>query len=227
MSTRSALIVWGGWDGHEPDKVADLFREILEGESFDVTVESTLDAFLDVDRLNALSLIVPVWTMGTITHEQRDPVCRAVAEHGVGIAGCHGGMCDSFRNDTEWQFMTGGQWVAHPGNDGVEYTVEIDRTKDHPITRGLPDMAIKSEQYYMHVDPAVEVLASTAFPTPGVDGPHVKNPCRMPVVWTKWYGNGRVFYNALGHHRDVLEPETPREIMRRGFLWAARGVGLE
>ncbi|MEJ5170432.1 MAG: ThuA domain-containing protein [Fimbriimonadales bacterium] len=223
---KSALIVWGGWDGHEPDKVADLFREILVGEGFQVEVSDTLDAFRDAEKLAGLSLIIPVWTMGSIQPEQEQPVLRAVAEHGVGIAGCHGGMCDAFRLNTEWQFMTGGQWVAHPGNDGVRYTVNINRANPHPITDGLPDFEVVSEQYYLHVDPAVNVLATTDFPTPGVDGPHVENPCKMPQVWTKKYGKGRVFYTALGHHRDVLEPETPREICRRGFLWAAKGVGL-
>ncbi len=223
---KSALIVWGGWDGHEPDKVADLFREILVGEGFEVEVADTLDAFRDAEKLAGLSLIIPVWTMGSIQPEQEQPVLRAVAEHGVGIAGCHGGMCDAFRLNTEWQFMTGGQWVAHPGNDGVRYTVNINRANPHPITDGLPDFEVVSEQYYLHVDPAVNVLATTDFPTPGVDGPHVENPCKMPQVWTKHYGEGRVFYTALGHHRDVLEPETPREICRRGFLWAAKGVGL-
>ncbi|HCD99582.1 MAG TPA: hypothetical protein DER07_00900 [Armatimonadetes bacterium] len=223
---KSALIVWGGWDGHEPDKVADLFREILVGEGFEVEVADTLDAFRDAEKLAGLSLIIPVWTMGSIQPEQEQPVLRAVADHGVGIAGCHGGMCDAFRLNTEWQFMTGGQWVAHPGNDGVRYTVNINRSNPHPITDGLPDFEVVSEQYYLHVDPAVNVLATTDFPTPGVDGPHVGNPCKMPQVWTKTYGKGRVFYTALGHHRDVLEPETPREICRRGFLWAAKGVGL-
>src|ERR1043166_8597196 len=125
MPARSALIVWGGWDGHEPDKVAHLFEEILKAEDFAVEVADSLDAFVDAEKMSGLNLIIPVYTMSTITAEQRDPVIHAVRDHGVGIAGCHGGMCDSFRQDTEWQFMTGGQWVAHPGNDGVEYTVRI------------------------------------------------------------------------------------------------------
>src|SRR3954470_20161599 len=114
MAGKSALIVWGGWDGHEPEKVASFFEGILKGEGFDVEVQNTLDAFIDAEKLAGLSLIVPIHTMGTITAEQRDSVVNAVAEHGVGLAGCHGGMCDAFRQDTEWQFMTGAQWVAHP-----------------------------------------------------------------------------------------------------------------
>jgi type 1 glutamine amidotransferase len=104
----------------------------------------------------------------------------------------------------------------------VKYQVEIVRSASHPITDGLPDFEVVSEQYYLHVDPGVQVLASTRFPAPGVEGPHTKNPCQMPVVFTKWYGNGKVFYNALGHHRDVLEKPEPRELMRRGFLWASK-----
>ncbi len=222
MSTRSALIVWGGWDGHEPEKVADLFATLLRGEEFDVEVSDTLDSFLDGERLKSLHLIVPVWTMGQISAEQCGGVLAAV-ESGVGLAGCHGGMCDSFRESTDWQFMTGGQWVAHPGNDGVEYLVEIRRDVLHPITEGIGDFTVKSEQYYMHVDPAVQVLATTRFPTPGADGPHSPNgPVQMPVVWTKRWGKGRVFYTSLGHQRDVLESAPVPELLRRGLLWAAK-----
>ncbi|RYG44680.1 hypothetical protein EON79_14390 [bacterium] len=226
MSDRRALIVFGGWDGHDPVGVADFFAGLLRGEGFETELSDTLDAFLDADKIAGLSLIVPVWTMGEITGEQCASVTTAVAEHGVGIAGCHGGMCDSFRTNTEWQFMTGSQWVAHPGNDGLAYRIDI-ADSEHPITRGLSDFDVASEQYYLHVDPGVKVLATTDFPTPGADGPHSGNPCKMPQVYTKMFGAGRVFYNALGHQRNVLEAAEPKELMRRGFLWAAKGVGLE
>ena len=219
---RKALIVWGGWDGHQPQQVAAIFERVLKQEGFEVEVSDTLDAFRDEARLSSLSLIVPVWTMGKIAGEQANPVFKAVSG-GVGRAGCHGGMCDSFRENTEWQFMTGGPWVAHPGNDGVRYTVKIGPTKS-PITEGIKDFEVASEQYYMHVDPAVRVLATTRFPTPGVDGPHAGNGAvDMPVVWTKTYGKGRVFYNSLGHQANIVESEPCLTLMRRGFAWAARG----
>lgn len=225
MAERSALVVWGGWDGHQPEAMAGLFREILEAEGFAVTVSDTLDAFADRD-LTAYSLIVPTWTMGTITPEQRGPVITAVAEHGVGMAGCHGGMCDAFRNDTEWQFLTGGQWVAHPGDDGVEYTVNIRRDIDHPITTGIDDIPVKSEQYYLHTDPGNLVLATTEFPNAKVPGPHSGNPSQLPQIWVRTFGKGRVFYSALGHRPSDVASGGARETLRRGFLWAAKGVGL-
>jgi len=216
---RKALIVWGGWDGHEPDKVAEILRRMLVEEQFEVEVSTELDVFLDAQKLMGLSLIVPVWTMGKITLEQVTPVLKAV-ESGVGIAGCHGGMCDSFRECTEWQFMTGGQWVAHPGNDGTNYVVKIGPNKS-TITHGIVDFAVCSEQYYLLTDPANKVLATTRFPV--ADGPHVPNgPVEMPVLWTKMYGKGRVFYDALGHHADVVDAQPNLTIMRRGFLWAAK-----
>ena len=215
---QKALIVWGGWDGHQPRAVADVLQRALQADGFEVEVSDTLDAFKDAKKLLGLSLIVPHWTMGKITSEQLKPVLDAV-QAGVGLAGCHGGMCDAFRDNTDWQFMTGGQWVAHPGNDGVKYTVRI-TDKSHPITAGIADFEVASEQYYMHVDPAVKVLATTRFPV--ADGPHVPNgPVEMPVLWTKMYGKGRVFYDALGHTAKVVESEPNLTIMRRGFQWAA------
>jgi type 1 glutamine amidotransferase len=215
---KRALIVHGGWDGHHPVAVAKLFRQLLAEDGFDVLLSDTLDAFATLP-LDGFDLIVPHWTMGKITAEQAGPVLRAV-QGGVGLAGVHGGMCDAFREHTDWQFMTGGQWVAHPGNDGVEYRVEIG-PRASEITAGLGGFAVKSEQYYMHVDPAVRVLATTRFPV--ADGPHAGNgPVDMPVVWTKVFGRGRVFYNSLGHHPDVLSAEPCKTILRRGFRWAAR-----
>lgn len=216
---KKALIVWGGWDGHQPQQVAETFAEALKSNGFEVEISDTLDAFKDGEKLKQLDLIVPVWTMGKISNDQLNPVVEAV-KSGVGIGGCHGGMCDSFREATEWQFMTGGQWVAHPGNSGVTYAVNI-ADKSHPITADSKDFSITSEQYYLHTDPANKVLATTQFPTPGGDGPHTTNgTITMPVVWTKMYGKGRVFYCSLGHSAaDVQKPEV-LQIMTRGLLWA-------
>lgn len=217
--SKKALIVWGGWAGHQPREVAEVFRRILSEEGFSVEVSDSLQAFADQDKLMKLNLIVPVWTMGKITDEQAKPVFEAV-KSGVGIAGCHGGMCDAFRDNPEWQFMTGGQWVAHPGNDGTHYVVKIGPQKS-PITEGITDFAVDSEQYYMHIDPGITILATTRFPV--ADGPHVGNgPVEMPVVWTKLYGKGRVFYNSLGHQANIVDTDPNRTLMRRGFLWAAK-----
>lgn len=215
---KKALIVWGGWDGHEPKQCAEIVGPLLEKEGFRVEVRDTLDAYLDAARLAELSLIVPIWTMGQITPDQERNLLAAV-RNGVGIAGWHGGMCDSFRMNTEYQFMTGGQWVAHPGNI-VEYTVNIVNTTD-PITRGIHDFTMKSEQYYMHTDPSNQVLATTTFSgkNGGVDW--IAGTV-MPVVWKRPYGKGRVFYSSLGHVAADLRVPEALEITRRGMLWAAQ-----
>lgn len=215
---KQALITWGGWEGHQPDKVAALFAEDLRAAGFGVEVTDTLACFDEPERVKTFDLIVPVWTMSTIAKEQCQAVADAVAA-GTGLAGCHGGMCDAFRTDVLWQFMTGAQWVAHPGNDGVEYQVRV--TSDHEVVAGIADFGVKTEQYYLHVDPAVKVHAVCDFPL--ADGPHAANgPVQMPVVFTKAWGQGRVYYNALGHQADVIDHGAPREMLRRGMLWAAR-----
>jgi len=220
---KKALIVWGGWDGHEPEPVSMVFKKTLEQEGFEVEVSDSLASLEDVEKLKGLHLIVPVVTMSEISREQVAAVNAAVAD-GTGIAGCHGGMCDSFRTSVEWQFITGGNWVSHPGGDGVEYVVNIKQSSS-PIVTGLNDFKVKSEQYYLHVDPAVEVLATTRFPT--VTWFHSSNGAvDMPVVWTKRWGVGRVFYNSLGHHADIFDIPEALELMRRGFRWAAEGKDI-
>lgn len=217
---KKALIVRGGWDGHEPVQVSEIFSGLLEAEGFEVEISDTLDSFKDEEKLLGLSLIVPIWTMGEISNEQLQPVLKAVAA-GVGLAGCHGGMCDSFRNSVEWQFMTGSQWVAHPFNDGVDYVVNMVQSSSSPLIEGIKDFKVKSEQYYLHVDPCINVLATTTFPIS--EGPHSANGViTVPVVYTKKWGEGRVFYNSLGHHADIFDIPEAKELMRRGFVWAAR-----
>lgn len=221
MPIKRALIVQGGWDGHEPQLTSKRFAGLLEKHGFECEVSDTLESFEDIDKLMNLDLIVACWTMGQITREQSVNVAKAVGA-GVGLAGCHGGMCDSFRQDTEWQFMTGGQWVSHPGGDGVEYMVNVCHGSS-PITEGLEDFPVASEHYYLHIDPAIEVLATTRFPA--VTYYHISNkPVDMPVAWTKFWGNGRVFYTSLGHHDDVFDKSPSSAIMmERGMLWAADG----
>ena len=215
--TKKALIVYGGWEGHDPCGVANVFAEILEKENFEVTKSDSLDAFLT--DLTKYDLIIPVWTMGSLTSEQESNVCAAIAA-GTGIAGCHGGMCDAFRNNTNWQFMTGAQWVAHPGNEDVTYEVNINKASSSSLVEGIDDFTVTSEQYYIHIDPAVDVLATTTFTYPG--NHTVNGKITVPVAFTKRWGQGKVYYNSLGHNRYIFDIPQVREMMRRGFLYAAR-----
>ncbi|MFV0412141.1 MAG: ThuA domain-containing protein, partial [Oscillospiraceae bacterium] len=208
---KRAYIFYGGWDGHEPELVSRRFKKMLENENFEVICEDTLNHLEDEEFLKTMDLIVPCWTQGELEDKCCFPVTEAVLS-GVGIAGCHGGMCDSFRWSVEWQFMTGSQWVSHPGDkwqhhvsrlndenlaylqhrfpesavDGAfwtNYEVNFKKQSSSPIVKGLEDFKVHTEQYYLHVDPCIDVLASTRVNT---QGPHRENGVvEMPVVYTK------------------------------------------
>ena len=208
-----ALVVYGGWDGHEPAQVAAIVEKALTAHEFTVELSDSLDVLVDTERLGEFDLIVPHWTMGAIEPAQLESLCKVVRQGLVGIAGMHGGMGDSFRQATEFQFMVGGQWVAHPGGV-VDYRVEI-VDRDDAITAGIDDFDMHSEQYYMHVDPSNPVLATTTFDF---------NGCVMPVAWKRTYGSGRVFYSSLGHVAADLDVPEALTIFTRGMLWAA-GAG--
>lgn len=212
---RKAMIVYGGWDGHDPDLCASIVRGWLKAAGFDVRMETQTSAFLDPD-LPSYSLVVPIYTMSKIEKPEALALCAAVAS-GVGLGGFHGGMCDAFRDSVDYQFMCGGQWVAHPGNI-IDYRVNVTRPDD-PIMEGIADFDYRSEQYYLHVDPANEVLATTTF-----TGEHAAwiDGVVMPVVWKKRYGQGRVFYCSLGHRAYELDVPEMKTMMQRGLVWAAR-----
>ncbi|MBU1335356.1 MAG: ThuA domain-containing protein [Alphaproteobacteria bacterium] len=212
---REALIVWGGWSGHEPEQCARIYKSWLEEDGFKVYVEDTTEAFAD-PSIHDLSLIVPIFTMSKIEKEEVSNLTKAV-ENGVGLAGHHGGMADAFRDAVDYQFMVGGQWVAHPGNI-IDYRVDITRPDD-PITAGVSSFPYRSEQYYMHVDPSNEVLATTTF-----TGEHASwiDGVTMPVVWKRKHGKGRVFYSSLGHVSSEFAVPEMATMLRRGVNWAAR-----
>ena len=212
---REALIVWGGWSGHEPEQGAHIVREMLETNGFKVYIENTTEAFAD-PAIADMSLIVPIVTMSKIEKEEVENLTKAV-RGGVGLGGYHGGMGDAFRDSVDYQFMVGGQWVAHPGNV-IDYRVDVLDTGD-PIMAGLSSFAYRSEQYYMHVDPSNEVLATTTFS--GEHAPWIEG-VKMPVVWKRKHGQGRVFYSSLGHVTSEFEVPQMRTILERGLLWAAR-----
>ncbi len=215
---KKALMVWGGWEGHEPEQCVHIFAPLMEKEGFQVDIENTLDVYTQRDRMMSYDVITQVVTMSTISDPQMQGLLEAVHE-GAGFAGWHGGMGDAFRDSVNYQFMVGGQWVAHPGNI-IDYEVNITK-HDDPIVKGLSDFKMHSEQYYMHVDPSNEVLATTTFSGDyhdWIDG------VEIPVVWKRRFGNGRVFYSSLGHVASDFDVPEAKELTRRGLLWAARSL---
>lgn len=216
LEGKKVLFVYGGWEGHEPRQCMEILKPWLESQGADVVLSGSLDSYTDEALMSSLDLIIQTWTMGHLTGEQESGLTKAV-RGGVGLAGWHGGLGDAFRGNTEYQFMVGGQWVAHPGGI-VDYKVDINDKKD-PVTKGLKSFHMKSEQYYMHVDPSVKVLATTTFhsqpESPWIEG------VVMPVVWKKHYGKGRVFYSSLCHSASDFSVNEALEIMKRGIAWAA------
>lgn len=216
LEGKKVLFVYGGWEGHEPRQCMEILKPWLESQGANVVLSGSLDSYTDEALMSSLDLIIQTWTMGHLTGEQESGLTKAV-RGGVGLAGWHGGLGDAFRGNTEYQFMVGGQWVAHPGGI-IDYEVDIKDKKD-PVTKGLKSFHMKSEQYYMHVDPSVKVLVTTTFhsqpESPWIEG------VVMPVVWKKHYGKGRVFYSSLCHSASDFSVDEALEIMKRGIAWAA------
>ncbi|MAE60912.1 MAG: hypothetical protein CMJ49_06080 [Planctomycetaceae bacterium] len=216
---KKVLIDWGGWDGHTPKASGELFARVLGDAGYDVSVEDSMDVYKDKDYMASLDLVVPIWTMATIEGEQLAGLQEAV-HGGVGLAGFHGGVLDSFRNDCSYQFMVGGQFVGHPGGIIPSHKITI-TNRDHEITKGIDDFEmIQTEQYYMHVDPGNDVLCTTSVSGEHGDATTYKAGTVMPYVWTRGWGKGRVFVASWGHTDKDFDCAEALEITKRGMIWA-------
>lgn len=218
LKGKKVLFVHGGWEGHQPKECRDIFVPWMQAAGAEVFVFDNLSCYADTVLMKKIDLIIQTWTQGTIKGEEERALLNAV-KRGVGIAGWHGGIGDSFRSNVDFQYMVGGQWVAHPGGV-IPYEVNI-TDKEDPVTKGLNDFNMQSEQYYMLVDPNVKVMATTKFK--GEYDSWIKGSV-IPVVWKKTYGKGRVFYSSLGHVAKDFEVPEALEIMKRGICWAAQSL---
>lgn len=215
LKGKKILMVWGGWKGHYPKELTEEIVPYLKEQGAIVTVSDSLGVYTNKEIMDNTDLIFQSWTMGKITSAQEKGLLEAV-KNGAGLAGTHGGLGDSFRENTEYQFMVGGQWVAHPGGV-IDYTVDITDHND-PVTKGLKGFKIKSEQYYLQVDPNVKVLATTTFKGDNADW---IDGAVMPIAWKKTYGKGRVFYISIGHTPDNFDIPEAWEMLTRGIKWAS------
>ncbi|MDN4614263.1 ThuA domain-containing protein [Leifsonia sp. F6_8S_P_1B] len=229
--TKQALVVRGGWDGHMPVETTNFFIPFLEENGFDVRVEEGTPVYADTAFMDTVDLIVQINTMNTIENDEFQGLQRAVLG-GAGLAGWHGGIADSYRNNADYLHMIGGQFAHHAGKDPAErtgeqsdnyipYTVHItEYGKTHPITAGIDDFDLVTEQYWVLSDEYNDVLATTTQEVRPWDAWH--RPVTAPAIWTRQWGEGRIFVSAPGHRLEIVESQPVRTIIERGLLWAAR-----
>jgi uncharacterized protein len=233
MSERRALVVRGGWEGHAPVEATELFLPFLRDNGYEVRVEESHEVYADAEVLGATDLIVQSVTMSEISHDQLKGLRAAIAA-GTGMAGWHGGIADSYRNNSDYLQLIGGQFATHPSKEPslccgtqednyLKYTVEItDLGRKHPVTEGLEDFELDTEQYWVLHDDLIDVLATTTHPVQPYHPWH--RPITSPAVWTRLWGEGRIMVATPGHSVDILEDANVRTIMERGMLWATRTV---
>jgi len=228
---RRALVVRGGWDGHQPVEATDLFIPFLSEHGFTVDVHDSPAPYADADLMAGIDLVVQCVTMSTIERDQFDGL-RTAVEAGTGLAGWHGGIADSFRSTSDYLHLVGGQFACHPGkapdervggmeDNYVPYTVNmLPAAADHPITEGIGDFDLVTEQYWVLVDSYIDVLATTTQKVRSWDPWH--REVTSAAVWTRSWGEGKVFVATPGHRVDILSDPNVNTIVKRGMLWASR-----
>ncbi|MEV7426585.1 ThuA domain-containing protein [Streptomyces sp. NPDC091212] len=214
---RQALVVRGGWEGHRPVEITELFLPFLRDHGYTVRTSGTLDVYADAELLGTTDLVVQCWTMGELSPEQSAGLASAVAA-GTGLAGWHGGIVDSFRGDLGYQLLTGGQFLMHPEGFSEHGVTLVKERADHPVIAGLGDFRVHTEKYWLATDPLIDTLATTEFAA----DEHHSRPVTMPAVWTRNWGAGRVFVSAIGHKPDDFDVPEVRTLTERGLLWASR-----
>jgi uncharacterized protein len=232
MTTRNALIVRGGWDGHMPVETTDSFVPFLEDNGFTVTIEESNEVYADAARMADVDLIVQVVTMSEISPEALAGLIAAVRA-GTGMVGWHGGIADSYRNSADYLQLIGGQFAHHASvnppeqatgeqSDNYEhYTVEItDLGRSHPVTAGVEDFELTTEQYWVLSDEYNQVLATTTQAKRDWDA--WDRPVTFPAVWTRQWGEGRIVVSTPGHRLEIVQDPSVRRIIEQGLLWAAR-----
>lgn len=216
---RTALVVRGGWVGHQPVEATDSFLPFLRGSGFETIVRDSLDCYADAALMRRADLIVQCWTQGTIEPAQLRGLTAAI-EAGTGFAGWHGGIVDSFRDSTDYMHLVGGQFACHP-RGFVDYTVEVVPDKAaHPIVAGIPSITVHTEQYWVLTDAYNEVLATTTHPS--LPGDPWAAPVTAPAVWTRNWGSGRIAICTVGHKMEDLNLPAIRAIIERSMTWATR-----
>lgn len=230
---RTALVVRGGWEGHVPVAATGLFVPFLEKQGFEVHLADGPAVYADAAFMSGVDLIVQCHTMGTIEPAEVDGL-RAAIHAGTGMAGWHGGIADSFRASSHYLHLIGGQFACHPGKDLAEwsdgdaedhnfvpYTVNmLPEAADHPITKGIGDFDLVTEQYWVLTDDYIDVLATTTQKVRPWDPWH--REVTSPAIWTRRWASGKIFVATPGHSLDVLEHDSVRTIIERGMSWASR-----
>jgi type 1 glutamine amidotransferase len=217
--SRRALVVRGGWEGHSPTEATERFIPFLKDNDFAVEISEDLDVYLDAEQLAETDLVVQCWSMGSATDEQVQGLATAV-QAGTGLAGWHGGICDSFRTSAEYLQLVGGQFATHPGGVKEHEIVVSAERADHPIVSGLTRWTQTTEQYWVLSDGLNDVLAVSRH-SAGDDTPW-RQDYLSPAVWTRQWGRGRVFVSTIGHFPADLDVPQVRTLTERGLLWAAR-----
>jgi uncharacterized protein len=217
--SKRALVVRGGWEGHSPVEATDRFLPFLEQHGYRIDVHDGPEIYADPEVMPGYDLVLQCYTQGVATDEQVSGLAAAVRA-GAGLAGWHGGIVDSFRASPDYLHLTGGQWAAHPGNF-VEYDVTVvPERADHEIVAGLTAWHHVTEQYWCLTDDLNDVLVTSQFQA-GPDTPW-RQDLVVPAVWTRQWGQGRVFVSTIGHKLEDLDVPEVRTLTERGLLWASR-----
>jgi type 1 glutamine amidotransferase len=159
-------------------------------------------AQLTAARLRGAAAVVFAVSNGDIPGDRR--ALRRFVRRGGGLAGFHSASA-TFRSWPGWERLLGGRFVRHD----APATETIRVRSGHPAVRGVPARFRLFEEYYRH-EPGVARRARV-LATWGSE--------RLPLVWVRTPGRGRVFYDALGHFDATWTDPRHEALVRSALRW--------
>ena len=203
----------------ESEKVlTDLGRR----HGFAVTIER------DASRITAETLrpygAVMFYTTGELpwSDEQKADFMTWL-KSGRGFVGVHSAT-DTFYEWPEYGRMIGGYFDEHPWHEEVTLKVE-DRT--FPATRHLgPTWTVTDEIYQFRNYSRANTHVLLSLDTRSVDLTKKgvkRTDGDFAIAWHHPWGQGRVFYTALGHRPEVWQSDAYQKHLVGGLQWALGG----
>ncbi|MCK8475553.1 ThuA domain-containing protein [Microbacterium aurugineum] len=214
MSTRALVVVGGDDTHHDLLGAADVLTRIGSAAGFVTSPAVGMQRFVNPRPETADADVYVLYDSGAAFGGDQQAALAAAVSAGKGVVALHMSnvMGDPEGADRAYRDLLGNHYLSHgPGHHEGRH--RIDMVAAHPVTDGVDDFELFDEYYeFAFADDNHTVLAERT----REDG------VRIPVLYAREVGEGRVVYFALGHDMRAWGEPSFRRILAQAIRWAGR-----